>query len=425
MGTNIYSYAYDAIGNRKTTDHGLQTTTYLANELNQYTNILEGAVSSAPEYDADGNMISCGAWTFGWDAENRLVIASNTETVIENRYDYMSRRVRKTVNGASLEFFYDGWAMIREVAGTETNDYVYGLDLSGTMQGAGTIGGILARVGVSGIAFYAYDANGNVTDMVDTNGSVVAHYEYDPYGNVLASSGSLASENHYRFSTKYTDNETGLVYYGFRFYSPTLGSWFSRDSIGERGGRNLYNFVRNAPIARFDKFGLIEAGECKCGVNETMKDPEIDSLIKSLQSRDVKGYPGFKCLVGTPWCNTCAGDSVGGMYTRKGSLGMEIQICYGTSRGTDDAKVTLLHELQHAAEYCDKPGGDCGDLVCSEARAYFCSGTCNTPEECASHAADSSEGHSRCPGKSWDELKEMAKSCKLDKADCKVPRPTP
>jgi RHS repeat-associated protein len=150
--------------------------------------------------------------------------------------------------------------MIREVSGTTTNSYVYGLDLSGTAQGAGTIGGILSASfgGTTSVssAFYCYDANGNVTDLVGTNGEFLAQYQYDPYGNTISKSGALADVNPFRFSTKYLDAETGLYYYGYRFYNPEIGRWASRDPSSEKGGLNLYGTVWNSPIRYADPLGL-------------------------------------------------------------------------------------------------------------------------------------------------------------------------
>jgi len=123
------------------------------------------------------------------------------------------------------------------------------------MQGAGTIGGILAADLNGTTAFYCYDANGNVSDLVGTNGSSVAHYEYDPFGNTIAQSGTLADENPFRFSTKYLDDETGFYHYGYRYYSPELGRWISRDPIGERGGSNLVVAHRNNALTLSDPLG--------------------------------------------------------------------------------------------------------------------------------------------------------------------------
>ncbi len=156
---------------------------------------------------------------------------------------------------------YDGWNLIRETtttdAGNATEYYVWGLDLSGSLQGAGGIGGLLLRNTDSGSFLYVYDANGNAGQLVDAaDGALAAHYEYDPFGNLLTASGPDADNNPFRFSTKYFDTETGLYYYGYRYYAPELGRWITRDPIGEQGGINLYAFVENAPVSHLDYRGL-------------------------------------------------------------------------------------------------------------------------------------------------------------------------
>jgi RHS repeat-associated protein len=62
--------------------------------------------------------------------------------------------------------------------------------------------------------------------------------------------------NPFRFSTKYLDQETGLLYYGYRYYQPESGRWLGRDPIHERGGKNLYGFVNNDSIRLTDRLGL-------------------------------------------------------------------------------------------------------------------------------------------------------------------------
>jgi len=66
----------------------------------------------------------------------------------------------------------------------------------------------------------------------------------------------MAKVNPFMFSTKYYDWETGLYYYGHRYYNPSTGRWLSRDPIGEKGGKNLYGFVKNNPISCVDRLGL-------------------------------------------------------------------------------------------------------------------------------------------------------------------------
>ena len=136
-----------------------------------------------------------------------------------------------------------------------TTKYYWGKDLSGTLQGAGGVGGLLYET-IDGVIYIpCYDNNGNVTKYVDENGNIVASYTYDAFGALIAKSGPLADVFRHRFSTKYYDAETGLYYYGYRFYHPTFMRWLTEDPIAEDGGLNLYGFCGNNPVCRYDKDG--------------------------------------------------------------------------------------------------------------------------------------------------------------------------
>src|SRR5439155_24535074 len=134
---------------------------------------------------------------------------------------------------------------------------------SGSLEGAGGIGGLMARSdGYSSGTwsthnFYQADGNGNITYMVNSSQSSVAAYKYDPFGNLISSSGTLAGANVYRFSSKEQHANSGMYYYGYRFYDPNLQRWINRDPIGEEGGINLYAFVANSPLCAVDAFGLL------------------------------------------------------------------------------------------------------------------------------------------------------------------------
>ncbi|MBU0617448.1 MAG: RHS repeat-associated core domain-containing protein, partial [Planctomycetes bacterium] len=134
-----------------------------------------------------------------------------------------------------------------------------------SIDSAGGIGGLLATEDVAGSKdyLYLYDANGNVGQVLDaSDGSIAAKYEYDAYGNNLLDptdeqeSGPYAADNPFRFSTKYWDDETGLGYWGHRYYSPRLGRWMKRDPASEAGGITLYLFVANRPVNAIDPYGL-------------------------------------------------------------------------------------------------------------------------------------------------------------------------
>jgi len=88
------------------------------------------------------------------------------------------------------------------------------------------------------------------------NGAVAGQWEYDPFLGLIRATGPLAFVNPFLGSTKYYDWETGFYYYGYRFYDPSMGRWPNQDPIGELGGRNLYGFVGNNPVNRWDYLGL-------------------------------------------------------------------------------------------------------------------------------------------------------------------------
>ena len=88
------------------------------------------------------------------------------------------------------------------------------------------------------------------------DGTIAASYEYSPYGELLRCQGSYAASNPFRWSTKWTDEETNLVYYGHRYYSSRLGRFINRDPISESGGLNIYGFCGNNPVNKWDLLGM-------------------------------------------------------------------------------------------------------------------------------------------------------------------------
>jgi len=241
-------------------------------------------VARTPEnfaYDDDGNLTSDGQWTYTWDAENRLKrMVSATSVGPQQRmdfgYDWMGRRISKTVwnntTGTGTpaldeRLVYDGWNLLAELNTSHSalRTYMWGLDLSGTMQGAGGVGGLLSMTvhggPQAGPYYYGYDGNGNVMGVVKADGTTSAQYEYGPFGEVIRATGPMADTNPFRFSTKYEDDENDLLYYGGRYYDPSTGRWPNHDPIGESITRNLYGFVDNDGINFFDLDGLEKGAE--------------------------------------------------------------------------------------------------------------------------------------------------------------------
>lgn len=243
-------YGFDGIGNRVVAVEGNTAINYTANSRNQYVSV--GGTSQV--YDADGNLINDGSKKYFYDAENRLIevqdaVTNNTLVVYE--YDCLSRKITKVIEGQTNRYVYDGWNLIAEYKNTTGSlvldqSYTWGLDLSGSVQAAGGAGGLL-KVTSENLSFYpTYDGNWNVSEYLDSSGGVAAHYEYDTFGKSVVANGVKANDFTHRFSTKQWDDEAGLYYYGYRYYSPVTGRWINRDPLEEEwGGMNLYAFIGN------------------------------------------------------------------------------------------------------------------------------------------------------------------------------------
>lgn len=253
-----FAYAYDLAGNVASLARGTNELACVANSLNQYVYFGDNLVSA----DLDGCVSQVGSVAYGYDSALRLDSVSTGEVQVASyAYDAFGRRVSKTAGDSSTVFFYDGLSLVRETRTSgdgpaDVCDYCWGRDASGTLCGAGGVGGLVCVVRNGAVYVPLYDAFGNVTAYVDSTGSVVAEYSYAPFGGSVSASGAMAGEFRYRYSTKYHDEDSGLVMYECRCYSPELASWMTRDPIGESGGVNLYAFCGNDPVGRFDPLGM-------------------------------------------------------------------------------------------------------------------------------------------------------------------------
>jgi len=122
-------------------------------------------------------------------------------------------------------------------------------------------------VATNGVHFPAYDGNGNIAGLVSAaSGAITARFEYGSFAEPIRVSGAIAKAVPLRFSTKYLDEETGLLHYGYRYYDPSAGRWVSRDPMEEEGGLNLNGFVFNDPVNLLDPLGLFDWCACAKGL---------------------------------------------------------------------------------------------------------------------------------------------------------------
>ncbi|MEW6303671.1 MAG: RHS repeat-associated core domain-containing protein [Verrucomicrobiota bacterium] len=254
------------------------------NEISAYL-----PATASYQYDSNGNLVSDGRRAFAYDDENQLtsVLVTNawkSEFVYDGK---MRRRVRKeyTWTGSAwlqtneVRYVYDGNLAIQERDDGNAPDVTYsrGRDLSGSLEDAGGIGGLLAHSQHSILnaqptashAYYHADGSGNISTLINFQQILIARYYYDVYGNAIARGGTLVDFGRYGFSSKEYHMLSTLTYYGYRFYDANIHRWLTKDPLEDSGARllqrtgtknpdfeNVYRFVHNDPVNWVDPFGL-------------------------------------------------------------------------------------------------------------------------------------------------------------------------
>ncbi len=239
------TFTYDPAGNR--TDKGAAVDA--ANRLRVFNN-------DSLSYDADGNLVR--RYRIGdstafnqrlyWNSINQLDSArttrQNSTQTVRFGYDAAGRRVRKTVGADTVWYIYSGSRLVAEYsdAGAQLRRYTYlpGIDNPHSVFEGGAY------------HYYVTDGRANVRALVNANGATEAEYRYTPYGDTVATSGSVA--NPVRFAGREFDSETGLYYNRARYYDPQLGRFVSEEG-GGLSPLNRYTYAGNDPVNGRDPSG--------------------------------------------------------------------------------------------------------------------------------------------------------------------------
>jgi RHS repeat-associated protein len=248
------TWSLDVLGNWKSqTVNGTQTsrTTNLQNE--------QTVVGTANlTYDKNGNTtVDNLGHTLVYDAWNRLVAVKNGGTTLAAyAFDGMGRRIQEAVGSTTLDLYFaqDGNIIEQDVSGAVQATYVW--NPLGTNS-------LIERDRGAERLYVEQDANGNVTSLVNTSGTVVERYRYDAYGNVTymnASWGTISASAYaavYLFQGGRLDPNTGNYIFQARDYSPSLGHWLEQDPAGYGAGSlDLYGTEGDNPVNRTDSSGL-------------------------------------------------------------------------------------------------------------------------------------------------------------------------
>jgi RHS repeat-associated protein len=263
---------------------GQPDTTYPQVVTQQYhhqaAGISRNYTSSASRLLEEKNATFTTLRKFDYDAKNRLKKVTVSGTVTEWDYDYADRRVREWqyLEGGSKPawpaklYIWDGTKLVQERVCTSAATYNAG----GTITRTHYYGGFNDGVALNGTKYQTTtDHLGNVRDVINASGTLVARYDYNAWGKPTKVSGTTVNASLLINSRYYHHAASGLHLALYRAYDPDLGRWLSEDPLEEEGGLNLYGYVGNSPLMAVDPLGLVDMSlTCPTGNSASLHEWE-------------------------------------------------------------------------------------------------------------------------------------------------------
>ena len=314
VGGTSYTYTYDTAGNIQSKQIGGTTTNYTYGN-GAWRDLLTAYDGHEISYDGCGNPTRYyDGSAFTWTQGRRLATATIGGTSISYTYDMAGVRSSKTVNGTEYKYTTLSGLVTRQTGGGKTIDFIY--DDSNqplAMKYNGTL------------YYYILNAQGDVIRIIDGSRSTVASYTYDPWGNIISSSGALAEVNPLRYRGYYYDSETGFYYVSSRYYDPEIGRWINADSqLNAKDGilgYNLFAYCNNNPIMYSDPSGhsIILACIIVGAVIGGLAGGHIAAKVSKAQTGKVNGWAVAGGIVGGGVLGGLAGWGIGAAITAIGA----------------------------------------------------------------------------------------------------------
>lgn len=255
-GGKTYTYSYDAAGNIVSVTDGTTTRNYVYGDSN-WKDLLTSYDGASINYDGIGNPTKWYDGTnFTWVNGRRLASAVNSSTGVNNSYTYDADglRLTKTVNGVQHRYVWQGGQLVSEYYGGTELEFFY------DESGAPYAFSYKANASATPVMYYyVTNLQGDVTNIVDTSGNVVASYSYDAWGKVLTATGAMAAINPIRYRGYYYDTDTELYYLLSRYYDPEICRFLNADAavgqVGNALGTNMFSYCINNPLSMSDLSG--------------------------------------------------------------------------------------------------------------------------------------------------------------------------
>jgi RHS repeat-associated protein len=182
---------------------------------------------------------------YTYNAEDQLIQVTQGSSITKYHYDGLGRRIYKDRDGIRDLYVYNGANILFEIddiANPTLSTYTHGAGIDRPL--------ILERNGAK--YYYQADHEGSITQIVDSAGATVQQYEYDAFGNIVNSSGTITQP--FTYTGREYDAETGLYYYRARYYDPKIGRFLQEDPIWSV---NAYAYCYSNPLNLVDPYGLI------------------------------------------------------------------------------------------------------------------------------------------------------------------------
>ena len=247
-----WKYTYDLGGNilkkerfaYADTTTPLETVTYEYGDAN-WRDKLTAVNGSTIRYDAIGNPLNDGTWTYTWQNGRQLQKMQKAGVTAEFVYNADGLRVQKTVNGVVTKYTLHGKNVVHMTSGADELHFFY--DAQNRP----------AVVVYNGTAYaYVKSLQGDIVAILDENGNTVVSYGYDAWGAPLWCTGELAETlgkvQPFRYRGYVFDEETGLYYLRSRYYNANIARFINRDIIFID---NVYAYCKNDPVKYLDMLG--------------------------------------------------------------------------------------------------------------------------------------------------------------------------